>query len=565
MGEPRLSVARLRLAIAQSARIWPDPPVLTHLHRQSGSPGGRDGRVWLRGAASLLALCAIAAGARWFRGFSGDALIHVCVMRQSAHGRWFQFDPHGGLVGSSSPLWTLLGALVWKVGGLAAALAAMKVVGAVAWVGLGVTTGLLARRVGASVAVSWVMGLLAIALPGTTQNALQGMENGTFALCVVCTLLLFARQIRMNRPATGTTLVLFGLAGLSIALRPEGVVVAVALGLGWSCWVRGVDRKSYARRIMVALAAGVAVSASTWGFYWAATGHLVPASAVSRVMMARRQGWTLHIGPMWIYLRAITRLLAYAPLALLAVLGARRSLAKDDRGDRVLIRTIAGALVGGLLLYSLATGAAQTSRYLIWVFALLCVLAARGVESVWVTGSTAWQRSALALAAVWILSVGCAETWLRLTRLSPGIGWGKVLNGFDQRHQTTSRLLEHLCAHDCCNRFQGAPRIAAVEVQVRLFLDRRISVESLDGVTGGRDFAPMKYSDEGCPRLGSLLSDPRLVGLMGAPAAAPCAGEPGLAPLVKAVRDRKNVGDWRWDPVVGLVRDCGRALTTGAP
>src|SRR5262245_29914608 len=98
------------------------------------------------------------------RSFSGDALIHISIMERSARGDWFAFGPASRDSSSSSVLWTVLGSMLWRAGGVRLALLGLKVVGFASWVGVGVLAYSLGRQQGVSRLVAIVGGLASIAL-----------------------------------------------------------------------------------------------------------------------------------------------------------------------------------------------------------------------------------------------------------------------------------------------------------------------------------------------------------------------------------------------------------------
>ena len=140
-----------------------------------------------------------------------------------------------------------------------------------------------------------------------------------------------------------------------VVLRPEGVVV-----LGVTLAVLAAGRRLDGRRVgasgplLLAAGAGAAalVFAGIWQWRW--TGVFLPASAYSRLMMARREG--IHLGPLWIYPRFPMRLAAYGPLA--AGTAAAPWLLRDEAGQARFARVALVVLVATFVMYTFVTGAA---------------------------------------------------------------------------------------------------------------------------------------------------------------------------------------------------------------
>jgi hypothetical protein len=474
----------------------------------------------------LVALAAFLAS-HYFPYFSGDAVIHLEIMDRSAHGGWFEFNAGTPEAASSSVLWTLLGAaLLRAAGSLALALVVLKVACLVGWLTLGGLSYALARRLGADRTHAFAAAALSIALPGTTMNSLQGMENAWFAVAVVAALLLHEGDASERLAAP-----VYCLAGLACALRPEGIVLLLV--------VLSVRVSALRREWPVAVVALTATCFAPLGWYAYKTGHVVPTSAISRTMDARRRSLSVGLGPFWIYGAPLVRLAAYAPLAVGAWFARSQSTA------------IAAVILGGLALYTFGTGCSQTSRYMIWLFALLCALAASTMQRAHLWGLTG---------LLWILAVMAGEACLRLERGS-GYTVQALLDAVSARTTATDALLSEMGTGGC---HRAHPAIATHEVQERFWLDDRVRVLSLDGVTRSAWGREPTYQPNGCPALDAVLKDPDVLGILTNPGEydmRSCVTEGPVRQVVDAWGHADTPG-WHWTGTM-MVRMC--ALDSTSP
>ena len=360
-------------------------------------------------------------------------------------GDWFAFNAGAAEASSSSPLWTIIGAALVHLGGLAFGIVAIKTLSVAAWVSLGVLVRALAIRLGSQRDVALSGGALAIAMPGTAMNGLQGMENGAFAALVLGA---FLAALEPTTPRT--TFGAFALAGLAAALRPEGVVVVIAV-----LAVRAGDLRRDGPIALVALAL---TAAPCLGWFLLTTEHVVPTSGVSRVMAARRDALSLHAGAIWIYLAPLARLAVYGPLSVGATVGWRRS------------RLLGATAIAGTALYALVIGAVHTSRYLIWIFVLLIALACAEASTRTVRAIAPWF--------VWLLAACLGEACVRAGVLgSEGYRISEIARAPAARRETTNALLVEILSGGC---HPAVPAVALIEVQERFFLDDRVRVLSLE-------------------------------------------------------------------------------------
>jgi hypothetical protein len=488
---------------------------------------------------------------------SGDALIHLSIMERSAAGDWFAFNPGHADGSSSSPLWTLLGAILWRVGGPSFAIFGMKAVCYASWVALGGLIFTCGQLFGSPVLTAALAGLTAIALPGTAMNSLQGMENGSFAVIVLTAFVLLGRQFAAPQVGAGSTGTIFLLLGVAIAMRPEGAAVAVVASAFWVIDLRRKHWRGALRLLPLAfVSCAIAFGPLLW-WHGISTDHIVAPSSVSRMMAARRQMTSLHWGPLWLHLAAPVRLAAYSPLAIIAVIGVHRASSRSSEAGH-LTRSCAVTALAGLVFYSFGTGAFHTSRYLIWVFALLAVPGSVGLD--WMARAQSRRgRVLLALVLLWLVGATAIETYARITKLGSGYRIADVLSSIGRRTSRTNALLAEICRPGCCDRVDK-PAIAAFEVQIRWFLDERITVRSMDGVTSGPFGRPVRFAANGCPDLDAIMDDTGIVALTDNPRSrfASCS----LSPRLERISDGWNrvgwTGDgWEWNVAERMmVRSC---------
>lgn len=508
------------------------------------------------GAALLAALFVVNAAPR-VGHFSGDAIIHLSIAERAAQGGWFEFNPGEVASASTSFAWTLIESTLIRIGGMGLLVWVIPALDLAALVGSGVLVRHLALQTGASRRGATFAGLVFAALPAVTYNALLGMENIVHVFSALSAIALAARPVSVRRDlALGATI------GVAAMLRPEGVLLgALPLLALWDASDRVAALRSLAR---VALSALAVYAPSVW-VHWRVTGHLVPGSGVSRLMAVRREPLSLHlVGPLWIYLSAASRFVVYAPLTLVALGGSGQPPSTPEA--RSVHRAAIALFALGLGLYTFGTGAAHVGRLTQWLFALLAVLMARGVDRafVWVEGD---RRRGLALFALaGIHAVLCAgETYARMRDISQiHGGWDRamILGRAARRREATDGALRALCSGGCCG--EGAPpTVAMVEAQLRYDYDARIRITSLDGRTSAASGAGvLRFDARGCPALEPALTAREVVGVMEPPLAqlARCGGgSPTARALTERWGGRGEVPGWRWESSLpGWVRECAR-------
>ncbi len=220
--------------------------------------------LWV-GAAFALALAFFLLRERQIAGPVGlggfpldDSWIHLQFARNLAEGHGFAYNPGVPVAGSTAPLWTVLLAAAFALGGSHPAWA--KLIGIAATL----ATTLLARRLALAWTESPALGLLAGVLTALSGpliwGALSGMEVSVAALLVTAALLAHTREREW------ATAILLGLATLA---RPEAALlvplvwVARPLTLGRTVILFGT--------IGAIIAPSVAFNLATAGTPWPAT------------------------------------------------------------------------------------------------------------------------------------------------------------------------------------------------------------------------------------------------------------------------------------------------------
>lgn len=511
----------------------------------------------LRVASGLLAALFVVNAAPRVGHFSGDAIIHLSIAERAAAGHWFEFNPGEVASGSTSFAWTLLESTLLRIGSMALLVWVIPAVDLAALIASGFMVRHLALKTGASRPAATLAGLVFAALPAITYNALLGMENIVHVLAALGAVALAARPVTARRD-----LALGAVIGVAATLRPEGVLLGALPLLALR---DGTDRGAALRSLLRVAVAALAVYAPSVWVHWRLTGHVVPGSGVSRLMAVRREPLSLHLaGPLWVYLSAASRFVVYLPITALALAGARETPTTEE--GRVIRRAALSLFALGLALYTFGTGAAHVGRLTQWLFALLAVLLARGVDRAlsWSAGGGP-RLAAVALLAALHALLCAGETVARmrdLTQIRGGWDREMILGRAARRGPETDRLLRTLCAGGCC--VPGlTPTVAVVEAQLRYDYDGRVRISSLDGRTAAASGSGvLRFDARGCPELEPALAAPEVVGVMEPPLAQLARCGEG-APTARALTERwggvAEVQGWRWTPSLpGWTRVCAR-------
>lgn len=407
--------------------------------------------------------------------FAGDAQVHLVFAENAAHGRWFEFNRGQFVSGETSPGYMLLGAAMFRVFPSAAVPVVLKIVGLLAWYALAWLVYRTARRLlsadASADATGWAAAAACVAslIAGSAYNANVGMENGLFAAGVwlwidrAAAWRWFERPQPAERlaPSPGRELLLGLLLGACCWLRPEGwLIMAVA----WAVRFRSVRPSINAW--LVGMLPGLLTAAAALVLQWLCTGDLISTSILSRRLLSHQQ--SLQLGPVTVDL-AFTKRLAF----LLPVTG---SFAAELRSGS-LLRTALGRFWVWLLLvffvlYTFVTGAAQLSRYVIFLMPILAIGAVCAARRHWQAGRL---RPLVVLAAACFLVTNAGELAYRCRAYSQKL-LSVAIAAPANRAEATDLLLRDL----------GAPTrwpvvIALEPIQVRYQLDDRVIVRSVDG------------------------------------------------------------------------------------
>ena len=461
----------------------------------------------------VVALLNVSALVYMYHGsIAGDALIQLVFMEHGAAGAWFEFNEGYPIPASSSPAWTILGAGAWKAGGSIGALIFVKLVPLIAWVATAALVYILVCEFTDRKSVATVAAAVTAAMPGSLYNALFGMENILFAAYVLAVGLAMLRLIQSEGRGPLAWAVLGLFVGAGAHLRPESVMVIVALVVAAETTLRPHELSDLkARGISFVVAASLAGLALAGFHYWE-TGHLVPSSGISRMMRARADSLSVPVAEdIYVYGSALARLIFYLPATLGLFLWP--FVESGERDQKFIQHFFFYSAVFGVFLYTSVTGAAHTARYLSWIFPLLIILSAVSFDQMLKAHSNVTKNLVVALGLAWLTVAMSAETVLRIQRLAPGANVAKVHAAVGSREDHTSELLDVICSGGCCEG-DRRPEVAHVEVQTRLFLDNRVEVVSLDGVVYGPGNRELGYHSDGCPMLKERVqSTDSLVGI----------------------------------------------------
>ncbi len=314
-----------------------------------------------------------------------DSWIHLQIARNLATGQGWSFNPGEPTGASTTPLWVMLLALLYRVlpGDPQGA---VKVLGSLLYLTAVVLIALLAWRVTDDLRVALVAGILAAWQPAFVWGALSGMETPLYLMLVLLGLLGLLRAERRGARSAYAATACLTLAGWA---RPE-VWLLLPVAWGYLAWRRREVAGGHGWLHL--LIAGVGIGGFLL-FNLAAWGHPLPATWYAKTAFGRGNvGFdpvyrALHFASQ---VMSSLRLAVYAQNQVLVVMLALGVVAAWQTGGTrwrrvVLLPAVALAGIAAAALADLGVIGLQNYRRAAHVVAVVNVLTALGAVALWDT------------------------------------------------------------------------------------------------------------------------------------------------------------------------------------
>lgn len=466
--------------------------------------------------AAVILLLYLLIFAPFFLMVAGDAQVHLAVAERFVDGHPFTYNADEIVVASTSPFWTILLVLLMNIAGPAAVLllkVLVMVIYALVSVALCGAAGRFFHVDELFVKLLLVLWLLCVPV---LANAVSGLENILSALQVLLVLLLSERFFDPDRRGVGCSTAMGLVLGWALLTRPDGGALCL-LAVALLHLFRLVQLKKWKTEIIsmgVCVFFAALVLLPWYAYQYRITGKVFTDSSLARMYAGRRASVMIIPDVLYFHPKALVTLLSFfAPISLGAVIWAA-SLCRSffaERADwrahlhRHLVEYASLVIIAaGLVFYSFVVGADHFGRYFLVIFPLFFVAGICGLNILF-TGIRARfgghaARALIVLAAAYMLMGSGTDFYRRV--IKPGSYSGnliRVMRAEGRRKENTDRMLDYLNWTSA-----GTARVAVTEVQLRYFVDERITVLSLDGRTSSEI---LKYMDPrtGMPRFEEYL------------------------------------------------------------
>lgn len=409
---------------------------------------------------------------------SGDAVIHLVFAENAMQGDWFAFNPGEHIGGETSLGYLLVVTGLWRLVGQAGAPYAMVALGYVAWLAtLAIGWRLVKAWYPRSVWPCLWLGMTGL-MPGSVFNSMLGMENVLMALPVlVLTAWLYRSHALERLLSVSSEAALAASLGALTWLRPEALPFAAML-LGWRTltlaarigWWRSM-------RSQALLGLGVAfLFAASVAVHWQVSGVVPFSGGVARLNLAASHGLLLG-GVLPLHGKMALRLAIYFPLTALFAFAVWTWRREPQRTQRGVVGLAIVLVVGFVVLFSTVLPTFHLSRYTIFLWPLMTLVATFGLATCWDCGGGRWLRYALAALVCALLAVYGVELRMRSSMRHSQHSLYAVAHAADHRRAATDALLVEL------GHTGPVPiGVGLVEVQMRYFYDNRVIVRTMDGI-----------------------------------------------------------------------------------
>ncbi len=433
----------------------------------------------------------------YFSMIAGDAEIHLVYGMNSADGNYFEYNLGEKSAGVTSPGYMLFIASLFKTLPESIVPLAVKLTDLFFWYLLVFLTFRMIKMLSGGSSWAWTMSAVVALMPGTVYNATLGMENGIFGALF---LLWFITAVRWNwfhqwsdSPSKEVALSL--LMGVLLWVRPEGfVLAALAYSFRLPLLFRSLRDSSVSvitplTRMLVSVSPVVILSALYFYFHYSQTGHLLPESGVSRVVMGSQN--SIQIGAISVNTKFIRFLVFYFPLSIAMLAGLWAVLARrlENNISRINHYFFMAVLALFFVLYSSVLSAHHFSRYTIFLMPIIVVYAAFGAS--WISSHILEHKFQLtrnsrimigSVSMVVLCGLFGGEVFMRIrsgANYPSGNLW-RSMNAPENKTTFSDQMLASLG-----NPTKLPVSLAYVEVQIRYYLDDRFVIRSLDGRVDG--------------------------------------------------------------------------------
>jgi hypothetical protein len=429
----------------------------------------------------------------------GDAQVHLAVAEGFAHGFPFRYNgPQDELVvASTSPFWTLMLWGLMRVAGPSFALLGLKAVVLAAWL---LSAYLIWRTAGdiwkMPRRIAWSAVLLWLFVCTVAVNALGGLENGLCAFQILALQYGLARSFPLRRADSALALgALFGwcvltrLDGGLFAAIPMVFFAGASLFAPASCEPREGVMRVIKWSLLAALAATVVVL-PWYAYQYVHTGAIVTDSSLARMYAGRRDSLMLIDGFLYFHPKAcFTLITAFAPVTLGVLLAfghhVKGGFQKPVDASKVSQWSSLAVVIAGVVFYSFVVGAGHFGRYFLPIFPFFFLSGCDGFvrfRAALGRWSPLVARLVTTAGVMYLLLTSGADWYRRLVlRDQYAMNLGTVLRAPERRKETTDEMLSSM-ELDASRSW----RFAVTEVQLRYYVDTRITVLSLDGRTSAR-------------------------------------------------------------------------------
>jgi len=492
---------------------------------------GKDVLARLNKRSIFVALLVLLLAAPFMVNLAGDAQVHLAIAEAFADGRPFRFNPGGEIVvASTSPFWTMMLAISFGLLDHYTP-ALLSAVNVWLWLAAAYVLFRVARDLwqfrGARL---WAVMLLWLGHTTIVANALGGLENVAGALQLSALYYLVAAARTSDRPLSARRAVAIGaILGWALLTRPDSGAFALFLFIlslpqlfcrdlsrhGAPSDVAGCESNRAGlwpvAHLLILILLIAAIIPLPWFMYqYSVTGSFLTDSSMARLYNGRMGAMMLIPDLLYLHPKALVSLgSAFLPLTLGFVVTAAR-LAQDlwqakvnrlrlyrEEFPKIAAVTL---VIAGTAFYTFIVGAEAFGRYFLPLFPFFFLAGVAGLATVYRWLATGGHRRlALAVVALAALFLAATSTLDAYRRLVPGRFLPEraldVLYGPAHLHYyspnvpllvaTPARRSEFTAGflHDLSLPATARVSIAVTEVQLRYFLDERVTVLSLDGRT----------------------------------------------------------------------------------